>query len=38
MGTGNTAVRLLGRKPMTPKNFEAYASTVRNLLDGKDAE
>jgi 5,10-methylenetetrahydromethanopterin reductase len=38
MGTGNTAMRLLGRKPMTLKNFEAYVSTVRNLLDGKDAE
>ena len=38
MGTGNTAMRLLGRKPMTLKRFEAYARTVRNLLDGKDAE
>ena len=38
MGTGNTAMRLLGRKPMTLKNFEAYARTVRNLLDGKDAQ
>jgi 5,10-methylenetetrahydromethanopterin reductase len=38
MGTGNTAMRLLGRKPMTLKNFEAYVRTVRNLLDGRDAE
>ena len=38
MGTGNTAMRLLGRKPMTLKSFEAYARTARNLLDGKDAE
>ncbi len=38
MGTGNTAMRLLGRKPMTLKNFEAYVRTVRSLLDGKDAE
>ena len=38
MGTGNTAMRLLGRKPMTLKNFEAYVRTVRNLLEGKDAE
>lgn len=38
MGTGNTAMRLLGRKPMTLKRFEAYARTVRSLLDGKDAE
>jgi hypothetical protein len=38
MGTGNTAMRLLGRKPMTLKNFEAYARIVRNLLDGKEAE
>ncbi len=38
LGTGNTAMRLLGRKPMTLKRFEAYARAVRNLLDGKDAE
>lgn len=38
MGTGNTAMRLLGRKPMTLKNFEAYVRSVRNLLDGKDAQ
>jgi alkanesulfonate monooxygenase SsuD/methylene tetrahydromethanopterin reductase-like flavin-dependent oxidoreductase (luciferase family) len=38
MGTGNTGMRLLGRKPMVLKRFEAYARTVRNLLDGKDAE
>jgi alkanesulfonate monooxygenase SsuD/methylene tetrahydromethanopterin reductase-like flavin-dependent oxidoreductase (luciferase family) len=31
-------MRLLGRKPMTLKSFEAYARIVRNLLDGKDAE
>jgi len=37
MGTGNTGMRLLGRKPMTLKRFEAYARTVRDLLDGKDA-
>jgi alkanesulfonate monooxygenase SsuD/methylene tetrahydromethanopterin reductase-like flavin-dependent oxidoreductase (luciferase family) len=38
LGTGNTGMRLLGRKPMGLRNFEAYARTVRNLLDGKDAE
>jgi len=38
MGTGNTGMRLLGRKPMTLKRFETYARAVRNLLDGKDAE
>src|SRR5262249_36653878 len=38
MGTGNTAMRLLGRKPMILKNFEAYARSVRNLLDGKEEE
>jgi 5,10-methylenetetrahydromethanopterin reductase len=38
MGTGNTGMRLLGRKPMTLKSFEAYARTVRNLLNGKDAQ
>src|SRR6185503_628681 len=38
LGTGNTGMRLLGRKPMTLKNFEAYVRIVRNLLDGKDAQ
>jgi alkanesulfonate monooxygenase SsuD/methylene tetrahydromethanopterin reductase-like flavin-dependent oxidoreductase (luciferase family) len=38
MGTGNTGMRLLGRKPMTLKNFAAYAHAVRSLLDGKDAQ
>lgn len=38
LGTGNTGMRLLGRKPMTLKSFEAYARTVRSLLDGKDAD
>jgi 5,10-methylenetetrahydromethanopterin reductase len=37
MGTGNTGMRLLGRKPMTLKTFEAYARTVRTLLDGQEA-
>jgi 5,10-methylenetetrahydromethanopterin reductase len=37
LGTGNTGMRLLGRKPMTLKNFETYVRTVRNLLDGKEA-
>jgi alkanesulfonate monooxygenase SsuD/methylene tetrahydromethanopterin reductase-like flavin-dependent oxidoreductase (luciferase family) len=31
-------MRLLGRKPMGLRNFEAYARTVRRLLDGEDAE
>lgn len=38
LGTGNTGMRLLGRKPMTLKSFESYARTVRALLDGKDAD
>jgi 5,10-methylenetetrahydromethanopterin reductase len=38
MGTGNTGMRLLGRKPMTLKSFEAYVRTVRDLLEGKDAQ
>lgn len=38
LGTGNTGMRLLGRKPMALKSFEAYARTVRDLLDGKDAQ
>ena len=38
LGTGNTAMRPLGRKPMTLQRFGAYARPVRNLLDGKDAQ
>ncbi len=38
LGTGNTGMRLLGRKPMSLKNFEAYVRTVRDLLQGKDAQ
>jgi alkanesulfonate monooxygenase SsuD/methylene tetrahydromethanopterin reductase-like flavin-dependent oxidoreductase (luciferase family) len=38
LGTGNTGMRLLGRKPMTVKRFEAYVRAVRNLLDGRDAD
>ena len=36
MGTGNTGMRVLGRKPMTLKSFEAYARTVKGLLEGKE--
>ncbi len=36
MGTGNTGMRMLGRKPMTLKSFEAYARTVKGLLEGKE--
>jgi alkanesulfonate monooxygenase SsuD/methylene tetrahydromethanopterin reductase-like flavin-dependent oxidoreductase (luciferase family) len=38
LGTGNTGMRLLGRKPMTLQSFEAYVRALRNLLDGRDAE
>ncbi len=38
LGTGNTGMRLLGRKPMVLKRFETYVRTVRDLLDGKDAQ
>ena len=38
LGTGNTGMRLLGRKPMILKRFETYVRTVRDLLDGKDAD
>ena len=38
LGTGNTGMRLLGRKPMKLKDFEDYARLARNLLSGKDAE
>ncbi|HEX2830499.1 MAG TPA: LLM class flavin-dependent oxidoreductase [Burkholderiales bacterium] len=38
LGTGNTGMRLLGRKPMKLKDFEDYARLARNLLGGKDAE
>ena len=36
LGTGNTGMRLLGRKPMALKSFETYVRTVRDLLQGKD--
>lgn len=35
LGTGNTAMRTLGRRPMRLKAFGAYVQVVRDLLTGK---
>jgi len=37
LGTGNTAMRTLGRKPMRLKPFAEYIQLVRALLNGEDA-
>ena len=38
MGTGNTGMRMLGRKPMRLKDFEQYARTVKGLLTVGEAD
>src|SRR5690606_18729595 len=38
MGTGNTGMRMLGRKPMRLATFEAYARTVKGLLTGREVD
>jgi alkanesulfonate monooxygenase SsuD/methylene tetrahydromethanopterin reductase-like flavin-dependent oxidoreductase (luciferase family) len=35
-GTGNTAMRTLGRKPARVKDFEKFLRVVRGLLDGEE--
>jgi alkanesulfonate monooxygenase SsuD/methylene tetrahydromethanopterin reductase-like flavin-dependent oxidoreductase (luciferase family) len=34
LGTGHTAMRVMGQQPMKLKEFRQYAHTVRDLLDG----
>lgn len=35
LGTGHTAMRIMGQNAMPQREFQAYARTVRDLLDGK---
>ena len=36
MGTGHTAMRVMGMKPMKPKAFREYLRVVRGLLHGEE--
>ena len=38
IGTGNTAWRLMGHKPMVLSEFEEYVRVVRALLDGQETD
>ena len=38
MGTGNTAMRIMGHKPITIAEFDRYLTELRPLLDGAPAE
>lgn len=38
VGTGNTAMRVMGAKPMPIAEFERYLVELRRLLDGDEAE
>ncbi len=38
IGTGNTAMRVMGAKPMPIAEFERYLVELRQLLDGEEAE
>ena len=35
LGTGHTAMRVMGQDAMPQREFQAYARTVRDLLDGR---
>jgi alkanesulfonate monooxygenase SsuD/methylene tetrahydromethanopterin reductase-like flavin-dependent oxidoreductase (luciferase family) len=35
LGTGHTAMRIMGQNAMPQREFQSYAQTVRDLLDGK---
>ena len=37
IGTGNTAMRIMGKKPQTIHQFDRYLSTLRPLLRGEEA-
>lgn len=37
VGTGNTAMRIMGKKPHRIAEFDAYLSTLRKLLRGEEA-
>ena len=38
IGTGNTAMRIMGHKPIPIDEFDDYLATLRVLLDGGEAE
>lgn len=38
MGTGNTAMRIMGHKPIPIDEFDDHLGTLRLLLDGQEAE
>lgn len=38
IGTGNTAMRVMGHRPMPIAEFEQYARELRALLDGEEVE
>ena len=38
VGTGNTAMRVMGHRPMPIAEFEAYIETLKPLLAGQEAE
>jgi len=38
IGTGHTAMRVMGQQPVSPTAFRSYLQTVRGLLDGEEVE
>jgi alkanesulfonate monooxygenase SsuD/methylene tetrahydromethanopterin reductase-like flavin-dependent oxidoreductase (luciferase family) len=38
IGTGHTAMRVMGMKPMVPREFREYLRVVRGLLAGEEVE
>jgi alkanesulfonate monooxygenase SsuD/methylene tetrahydromethanopterin reductase-like flavin-dependent oxidoreductase (luciferase family) len=38
IGTGNTAMRLMGQKPLTVREFGEYLAVLRPLLHGEEAD
>ena len=38
IGTGHTAMRVMGMRPMKPKEFREYLRVVRGLLQGEEVE
>jgi 5,10-methylenetetrahydromethanopterin reductase len=38
IGTGNTAMRMMGHKPMSIAEFDEYLTTLRPLLAGEEAD
>jgi 5,10-methylenetetrahydromethanopterin reductase len=36
IGTGNTAMRIMGHKPITMREFDKYLDNLRTLLDGEE--